>query len=75
MQYKHKLDYNMNTQESKQLTSVKVDKELFREFKEECLRYKFSLQKLNDRAIYLYLTDKEFRDRLHNQIDIKLKEQ
>lgn len=63
----------MNTQESKQLTSVKVDKILFQEFKEECIKYKFSLQKLADRAIYLYLTDEEFKQKLHNQTNIKLK--
>lgn len=63
----------MNTQDSKQLTSVKVDKVLFQEFKEECLKYKFSLQKLADRAIYLYLTEEEFRQKLHNQTNIKLK--
>jgi hypothetical protein len=63
----------MNTQESKQLTSVKVDKLLFQEFKEECIKYKFSLQKLVDRAIYLYLTEEEFKQKLHNQTNIKLK--
>lgn len=63
----------MNTQDSKQLTSVKVDKELFKEFKEECIKYKFSLQKLADRAIYLYLTEEGFRQKLHNQTNIKLK--
>jgi hypothetical protein len=63
----------MNTQESKQLTSVKVDKILFQDFKEECIKYKFSLQKLADRAIYLYLTDEEFKQKLHNQTNIKLK--
>ncbi len=63
----------MNTQESKQLTSVKVDKILFQEFKEECIKYKFSLQKLADRAIFLYLTEEEFRQKLHNQTNIKLK--
>ena len=63
----------MTTQESKQLTSVKVDKILFQDFKEECIKYKFSLQKLADRAIYLYLTDEEFKQKLHNQTNIKLK--
>lgn len=63
----------MNTQESKQLTSVKVDKILFQEFKEECIKYKFSLQKLADRAIFLYLTEEEFKQKLHNQTNIKLK--
>ncbi len=59
--------------DTKKLTSVKVEQELFQEFKEECIRYKFSLQKLVDRAIYLYLTEEEFKQRLHNQINIKLK--
>jgi hypothetical protein len=63
----------MNTQESKQLTSVKVDKLLFQEFKEECIKYKFSLQKLVDRAIYLYLTEEGFKQKLHTQTNIKLK--
>ena len=44
-----------------QLTSVKVHRELFEEFKIECVKTKFSFQKLSDRAIYLYLTDEEFR--------------
>jgi len=57
----------------KQLTSVKVEQDTFQEFKEECLRYKFSLQKLVDRSLYLYLTDEEFKQKLHNQTNIKLK--
>jgi hypothetical protein len=57
----------------KKLTSVKVETELFQEFKEECIRYKFSLQKLVDRAIFLYLTEEEFKQKLHNQTNIKLK--
>jgi len=57
----------------KKLTSVKVEEELFQEFKEECVRYKFSLQKLVDRAIFLYLTEEDFKQKLHNQTNIKLK--
>ena len=57
----------------KKLTSVKVEEELFQEFKEQCVRYKFSLQKLVDRAIFLYLTEEEFKQKLHNQTNIKLK--
>ena len=59
--------------DTKKLTSVKVEQELFQEFKEECVRYKFSLQKLVDRAIFLYLTEEEFKQKLHNQTNIKLK--
>ena len=42
------------------LTSVKVQSDLFEEFKIECVKRKFSLQKLTDRAVHLYLTDDEF---------------
>ena len=35
------------------LTSVKVKSDLFEEFKIQCVRRKFSFQKLSDRAIYL----------------------
>ena len=59
--------------DTKKLTSVKVEQELFQEFKEECIRHKFSLQKLVDRAIFLYLTEEEFKKKLHSQITIKLK--
>ena len=58
---------------SKKLTSVRVEQELFEDFKIECVRYKFSFQKLADRAIYFYLTDDRFREKVHNQNDIKRK--
>lgn len=57
---------------SKKLTSAKVEEDLLQEFKEQCVRYKFSLQKLIDRSIFLYLTDEEFKKRLHSQTNITL---
>lgn len=48
------------------LTSVKIQSEMFEEFKVSCVRYKFSLQKLADRAIHLYLTNDSFRKTIHN---------
>jgi hypothetical protein len=48
------------------LTSVKVQSDLFEDFKISCVKYKFSLQKLVDRTIHLYLTDEEFRKSIHN---------
>lgn len=48
------------------LTSVKVQSELFEDFKMSCVKHKFSLQKLVDRTIHLYLTDDEFRKSIHN---------
>mgnify|MGYP000257915291 CR=1 FL=1 len=55
-----------------QLTSVKVHRHLFEDFKIECVRTKFSLQKLTDRALYLYLTDEDFKKQIHNQINLNL---
>ena len=57
----------------KKLTSVRVEQELFEQFKIQCVRHKFSFQKLADRAIFLYLTDDRFRDKLHKQTDINIK--
>jgi hypothetical protein len=56
----------------KQLTSVKIDKELFEEFKINTIKYKFSFQKLSERAVHLYNTDPEFRKMIHNHKDLSL---
>jgi hypothetical protein len=49
------------------LTSVKVDPDKFEDFKVECVRKKFTLTKLVNKAIDLYLTDDEFRKLMHNK--------
>jgi len=54
------------TKSDKQLTSVKVDPKQFEDFKMNCVKLKFSLQKLTDRAIFLYNTDPEFRKMISN---------
>ena len=54
------------------LTSVKVKRDLFENFKIECVKRKFSFQKLADRAIYLYLTDENFRKQISNQNNLEL---
>ena len=54
------------------LTSVKVQSDLFNDFKVECVRRKFSFQKLADRAIFLYLTDDDFRKQITNQTNLEL---
>ena len=60
------------TKEEK-LTSVKITQPLFDKFKMACLEDNFSFKKLADRAIFLYLTDEEFRGKLHKINNIKLK--
>ena len=54
------------------LTSVKVKSDLFENFKIECVKRKFSFQKLADRAIYLYLTNEDFRKQISNQSNLEL---
>ena len=54
------------------LTSVKVQSDLFNDFKVECVRRKFSFQNLADRAIFLYLTDDDFRKKITNQTNLDL---
>ena len=55
-----------------QLTSVKVHRNLFEEFKIECVKRKFSFQKLADRSLYLFLTDEDFRKKINSQIKLDL---
>lgn len=54
------------------LTSVKVHEELFEDFKIASIKNKFSLQKLTNRAIHLYLNNEEFRKQIHNHNDLIL---
>ena len=58
--------------DEKTLTSVKIKSDLFESFKIECVKRKFSFQKLADRAIYLYLTDENFRKQVSNHTDLEL---
>ncbi len=58
--------------QNQQLTSVKVDKDIFEAFKIECVKTKFSLQKLAERGMHLYLTDEEFRKLVHNHLNLDL---
>jgi hypothetical protein len=52
-----------------QLTSVKIPEDLFEQFKIACVKYKFSVQKLTERGMFLYLTNEDFRKQLHNTLD------
>tara|TARA_R100001509_G_scaffold113207_1_gene68569 strand:- start:149 stop:334 length:186 start_codon:yes stop_codon:yes gene_type:complete len=54
------------------LTSVKIKSDLFETFKIECVKRKFSFQKLADRAIHLYLTNDDFRKSITNHNNLEL---
>ena len=58
----------------KRLTTVRIEDELFQEFKYQCIKNKFSFQKLASRSIFLYLSDNGFRKNIHNLTNINLEE-
>ena len=62
------------SEKNQQLTSVKLDKDLFEQFKVECIKRKFSFQKLSERAVHLYLTNEDFRKQVHNHSDLSLED-
>ena len=62
----------MTAKKDMTLTSVKVKSDLFENFKIECVKRKFSFQKLADRAIHLYLTDDDFRRQINNHNNLEL---
>lgn len=50
----------------KAVTSIRIDKDIYDEFKVRCVKDKFSLSKLVSLSISSYLDDKEFRQKLLN---------
>ena len=62
----------MTSKKDMTLTSVKVKSDLFENFKIECVKRKFSFQKLADRAIHLYLTNDDFRKTINNHNNLEL---
>ena len=62
----------MSAKKDMTLTSVKIKSDLFENFKIECVKRKFSFQKLADRALFLYLTDEDFRKSITNQTNLEL---
>jgi len=62
----------MSNKKPMTLTSVKIQSDLFENFKIECVRRKFSFQKLADRAVHLFLTDEEFRKKVSNHTNLEL---
>lgn len=58
----------------KKLTSVRVEPDLFSAFKEKCVKDRFTLQKLVSRAIFLYLTEEEFKSKVQKINNVTLNE-
>ena len=62
----------MSNNKEMSLTSVKIQSDLFNDFKVECVRRKFSFQKLANQAVFLYLTDEDFRKQITNQTSLEV---
>jgi hypothetical protein len=58
------------SEKNQQLTSVKIDKDLFETFRINAIKNKFSFQKLSERAIHLYNTDDVFRKMIHGHVNL-----
>jgi len=56
----------MNTKK-RIITSVKIPDNLYDDFKIMNIRTKMNLQDLVERTIFLYLTEANFREMVHNQ--------
>ena len=54
------------------LTSVKVFKDLYKEFKYEALRSDQTLQKVVNRSLFKYVSDPEFRQQIDEEISLTI---
>ncbi len=48
------------------LTSVKILKELYKNFKTSTIESEFTLQKLVNRSMDLYVLDSDFKNKIHS---------
>jgi len=54
------------------LTSAHIEEQLLVKFKEHTKFTKIKMKQLIERALYLYITDKEFEELINNQLNITL---
>ena len=54
----------MSKNKEEKLTSVKIIDELYKKFKEKSIRDDFSLQKLVNRSLDLFVYDEEFKKKI-----------
>jgi hypothetical protein len=55
----------MTSKIKRSITSVKIPDALYEDFKIAAVRTKMNLQELTERTMYLYLTDGDFRMKIH----------
>ena len=53
------------------LTTVRLQDELFEAFKLEAVKNKITMRNLLERAMFLYLTQEEFKKTINNQLNAR----
>jgi len=53
------------------LTTVRLQDELFEAFKLEAVKNKITMRNLLERAMFLYLTEEEFKKTINNQLNAR----
>jgi hypothetical protein len=61
----------MDKKNNIKLTSVKIVKDIYNEFKHASIDGNINLQKLVNRCVLLYINDDEFRDKINHYVDLK----
>ena len=57
----------MTNKAKRVITSVKIPQTLYEDFKVTSVKTKMNLQDIVERAMFMYLTDSEFRQTIHEQ--------
>ena len=57
---------NKKPSQPNSITTVRVDRDIYEEFKIENVRSKFTLQDLVNKGMYLYLNDQEFKNKINS---------
>jgi len=60
------------SQKETTLTSVKIFKNLYNDYKYMTVNNTMSFQKLVNRSVYLYLNDDEFKQKINETKDLKI---
>lgn len=55
------------------LTTVRLQDELFEDFKQEAIRSKITMRNLLERSMFLFMTDPEFKKTITNQLHANYK--
>ena len=62
----------MENLDNEKLTSFKVNEKIHDAFKIEGIKYKITLKKLAERAMFLFIKDDDFRKKILNTMNLEM---